>query len=180
MSDYKEVTETVEVPKNTGIRGFLHVVEGILKRPRVQSVEIDARGKVSYRYFARSGEERLPLSTNFDTLMPYMVVRNGKAVELSDPSPIAPIALGQLFDMVAVDHLYSVAWVAGANTRFWDWYAATTRFSLFSREELFGLPFLTDRNIPDESLLLAAAFARGATLIDIQKSYKIVIPQVLT
>jgi hypothetical protein len=176
--DYKEVTETVEVPKNTGVRGFLRVVEDILKRPRVQGIEIDARGKVSFRYFARKGEENLPLRTDFETLMPYMVVRNGKAVELSDPSIHAPTAVGQLFDMAAVDHLYPVAWVAGSNTKLWDWYVRSTNFNPSSREEFFGLPFLTDRNIPDETLLLGAAFARGAALIDLQKSYKIVIPEV--
>jgi hypothetical protein len=176
--DYKEVTETVEVPKNTGTKGFLHVVEGILKRPRVQSIEIDARGKVSYRYFARKGEENLPLNTNFDTLMPYMAIRNGAVVELADPSSHAPTAVGQLFDMAAVDHLFPIAWAAGANTKLWDWYVDTTEFNPSSREEFFGLPFLTDRAIPDESLILGAAYARGAALIDLQKSYKIVIPQV--
>jgi hypothetical protein len=178
MSEYKEINDSIEVPRNTGIEGFLRVVRDILKRPRVQGIEIDARGKVSYRYFARQGEEKLPLSTDFETLRPYMVVRNGKAVELVDPSPHAPTALGQLFDMAAVDHLFPVAWVAGVQSRFWDWYASSTKLSLSSREELFGLPFLTDREIPDESLLLCTAFARAASLIDVQKSYKIVIPQV--
>jgi hypothetical protein len=176
--DYKEVTETVEVPKNTGIRGFLHVVEGILKRPRVQGIEIDARGKVSYRYFARKGEENLPLSMSFDTLMPYMAIRSGTVVELADPSSHAPTAIGQMFDRAASDHLFPVAWVSGANTRLWDWYADTTELSPSSKEEFFGLPFLTDRAIPDETLILGAAYARGAALIDLQKSYKVVIPQV--
>jgi hypothetical protein len=176
--DYKEVSDVIEVPKNTGIEGFLRVVRDILKRPRVQCIEIDARGKVSYRYFARQGEEKLPLATDFETLRPYMVVRNGRAVELSDPSPHAPTAIGQLFDMAAADHLFPVAWVAGAQTKFWDWYVSSTKLNLCSQDELFGLPLLTDRSIPDESLLLCAAFARGAALIDVQKSYKIVIPPV--
>jgi hypothetical protein len=177
-SEYKEVTDVIEVPKNTGVKGFLRVVEDILKRPRVQNIEIDSRGKVSYRYFARAGEEKLPLNTNFDTLMPYMAIRNGIAVELADPSPNAPTALGQLFDMATADHLFPVAWAAGAQSRFWDWYSSSTRLTLSSREELFGLPFLTDRSIPDETLVLGAAYARGASLVDLRKSYKIVIPQV--
>lgn len=176
--EYKEVSETIEVPKNTGTKGFLRAIEDILRRPRVQSIEIDARGKVSYRYFARKGEENLPLRTDFETLMPYAVVRNGACVELAEPNSHAPTAIGQLFDMAAVDHLFPVAWVAGANTKLWDWYIDTTKFNPASREEFFGLPFLTDRAIPDETLMLGAAYARGAALIDVQKSYKIVIPQV--
>lgn len=178
MADYKEVTEVVEVPKNTGTKGFLRVVEGILKRPRVQSIEIDARGKVSYRYFARKGEENLPLNIDFETLTPHMALMHGTVVELADPSTHAPTAIGQLFDKATADHLYPVAFVGGAQTWLWDWYASTTHLELSSREELFGLPFLTDRAIPDESLVLGAAYARGAALIDLQKSYKIVIPRV--
>jgi hypothetical protein len=176
--EYQEVEETIEVPKNTGVDGFLSVVKGILNRPRVQGVIIDARGKVTYRYYVRKGQEHSPLNANFETLLPYMAIRNGTAVEL-EADPHASVAVGQLFDKVAVDHLFPVAFVGGAQSKFWNWYAHTANLDMSSREELYGLPFLTDRNIPDEVLILAAAYTRSASLIDIQKSYKIVIPQVI-
>jgi hypothetical protein len=179
MSDYTEINESVEVPKNTGTKGFLRALEDILKLPRVQSIEIDSRGKVSYRYFIRSGEEHAPLKTDFETLKPYAAIRNGGAIdEIGAPDRNAAMALGQLFNAASVDHLFPVAFASGANTIFWDW-AQGSGLNLTSHEELFGLPFVTDRNIPDESLILGAAFARNAALIDIRKSYKLVIPHTL-
>jgi hypothetical protein len=47
-----------------------------------------------------------------------------------------------------------------------------------TEEEIFGLPFLRDRLLEDYVLILCAGFARGAALVDTQKSYKLVIPQV--
>ncbi len=173
--EYTEVSETSDVPKNTGVRGFLHAIELILKLPRVQHIEVDSRGRVSYTYFIRKGEERAPLKTDFETLKPYMAIRNCESIdELAMPNLNAAISLGQLFDMCAVDHLFPVAFVAGAQSKFWDW-AASSGLRLSSRDELFGLPFLTDRFVPDESLVLGAAFAKDSALIDIRKGYKLSI-----
>lgn len=94
-TDYVEVNEAVEVPRNTGIRGFMHTIESILKLPRVQRIEIDSRGKVSYTYFARREEEHAPLRMNFSTLMPYAAVRNGVSIdEIRSPNASAALGLG--------------------------------------------------------------------------------------
>lgn len=178
MTEYQEITGTVEIPKNVGVKGFLRALEDILKLPRVQEISIDARGKITYRHYVREGEPQRPLQVDFDTLQPYAVIRNSNVVELADPDLNAAVALGQLFNMAASDHLFPVAIVAGANTKLWTWYAVSTTLSLSSREELYGLPFLIDRHLEDNHVVLCAAYTRGAALIDTQKSYKFVIPEV--
>lgn len=178
MSDYEEVHGEVEVPRNAGVRGFLKAIEDILKLPRVQDIHIDARGKVSYRHFLREGEERKALSVDFGSLMPYAVIRNSQCVELVDPDLNACVAAGQLFNMAAGDHLHPVALVGGANTGFWKWLEHSTGLVVPSEHEVFGVPFMRDRQLEDYVLVLCAAYARGAALVDTQKSYKLVIPQV--
>jgi hypothetical protein len=176
--EYSEADGEITVEKGTGVAGFLKAVEGVLKLPRVQSIHIDSRGKVAYKYFVRKGEETPALKIDFESLKPFAAIRNGESIdELETPHPIAAIALGQLFDAAAADHLFPVAFASGIGTSFWSW-AKATELVLSSREELFGIPFLTDQLIPDRSLVLGAAYARGAALVDIRKSYKLVIPKV--
>lgn len=178
MAEYEEIKGVVEVPKNVGIRGFLKAIEDILKLPRVQGINIDARGKIEYRHYVREGEAHKPLEVDFSTLQPYAVIRNSKVVELGDPDLNAAVAVGQLFDLAAVDYLFPVALVAGANTQFWRWYETTTTIEPGSHEEFYGVPFLIDRQLEDHVVVLCAAYTRAAAMIDTQKSYKLVIPQV--
>jgi hypothetical protein len=175
--EYTEVDESIEVPKGTGSAGFLQAISGILKLPRVQSINIDSRGKVSYKYFVRKGEETPALKMDFASLKPFAAIRNSESVDEISPNVVAAIALGELFDAAACDHLFPTALVTGTNTLFWNW-ARATGLVLTSREEVFGVPFMTDQQVPDSSLILGAAYARGAALIDIRKSYKLVIPEV--
>jgi hypothetical protein len=180
MAEYEEVNDVVEVPKNTGVQGFLKTVEEVLKLPRVQEIRIDARGRVNVRYFVREGEQKKPFGMDFETLLPYAIIRNNPVIELVDVDANAAIAIGQLFDLAAADHLFPVAFVGGPASLFWQWYETTTGFRLTSHEELYGVPFLSDRALEDYVLVLCAAYTRGAALIDTQRSYKLVIPQVQT
>jgi hypothetical protein len=176
---YEEKNESIEVPKGSGIDGFLLAIRQILQLPRVQSVIIDARGKVSYKYFLREGEEALGLVLNFDELMPYAIVRNGEVEEVLPMSGNAAVVIGQLFERAASDHVYPVAWVAGANSTFWRWFDAALEgrgVAGTHRDELFGLPFLRDRMVDDRVLLLCCAFGRRAALAETQRSYKILMP----
>ena len=177
MADYEERKGSVEVPKNVGIRGFLAAIETILKLPRVQRIEIDARGKIEYKHFVRAGEEvvALDFEDTFDALMPYAIIRNGTVVELVAPDQNAAVAMGQLFSMVAADHLHPVAVVGGAKSSFWNWYERSTGLKLANEEAVYGLPFLTDHLVEDNVLILCAGFARNGTIADTQKSYKLVI-----
>ena len=58
MPEYREVTGTIRVPENTGLEGFMHAIQSILKRPRVQELRVDARGQVKYRRYLVDGEGR--------------------------------------------------------------------------------------------------------------------------
>lgn len=178
MADYEEVVGVVEVPKAAGIEGFLLGIKDILSLPRVQSIHIDARGRIEYKHYVRTGEPYQPLKVSLDSLMPYAVVRNGTVTELADPDYNAAVALGQLFNAAEADHLYPVCLIGGANTRLWKWYEGSTATTLSSRESLFGVPYTADRMVDDGVIILAAAFARGGALIDTQKSYKLVIPTI--
>jgi hypothetical protein len=178
MAEYEDVSGSVEVPKNAGIRGFLKVIEDILKLPRVQSIHIDSRGNVEYRHFLREGESSRPVATDFESLLPYAVIRNSRVAELSGASPNAAVALCQLFNMAAVDHLFPVALVGGANTQFWSWYATSTGVTPATQDQMYGVPFLRDRLLEDHVVVLCAAYTRSSALVDTQRSYKLVIPQV--
>jgi len=175
---YEEIRESLEVPKNTGRQGFLRAIEEILTLPRIQDINIDARGKVTYRYSLREGERRREVKPDFDSLLPYAIVRNAEVRELVEPDANAAVAVSQLFDLASADHLFPTAFVAGPDTLFWKWYTESTCIELLSQEEFFGLPVLSDRYVEDYVFILCAAYTRGAPLSDTQRSYKLVIPQV--
>jgi hypothetical protein len=176
--DFEEVRETIEIPKGTGIDGFLRAVGDLLRLPRLQEIKIDARGRVSYARFVPKEESRESVAIDFESLMPYAIVRSGTVVEVTPPDANAAVVLGELFRVVAAERLYPVAWVAGAGTRVWDWYALSTgQPASATREDLFGLPVALDRMIEDDVLLLCAAYGRYASLVDAQKSFKIVLPR---
>jgi len=176
--NYEEKNETIEIPIGTGVEGFLRALREILQLGRIQEVHIDARGKISYKRFAREGETPQPLDLDFESLMPYAIVRNGYVEEVIPSTTNAAVVLGQLFARAAADHVYPVAWVAGANTTFWSWLTKSTGLAGSVRDELYGLPFLQDHMLEDSVLLLCAAYGRRAAISDTQRSYKILMPEV--
>lgn len=177
---YVQHDELIEVPKGTGLEGFLATLREVLKLPRVQDIRIDARGKISYSFFLREGEGKQSLGVDFDSLMPYAVVRNAEVQELELVNTNGAVALLQLFRQAAIDHVHPVALVTGAGTTFWEWYEASTGMKAEIRSEVLSLPLLRDRACPDDVLLLCTAFRAGETLVATQKVYKIQIPQVPT
>lgn len=186
MTDYKEVTGRVQVPPNTGLEGFLSTIKQIIRRPRVQEIVIDSRGSVSFRRFVLEGEAVEGPNNNFGVdfqdLQPWYIIRNAQLEEvLLPPNPNAAVAIGYLFEKAAADKLRPLAFATGANTSLWDWYQLTTGRALprfiVEGSPFFGLPVLTDRQIPDTALLLAAGYGRDAAFVDTQKSYKVEIPQ---
>lgn len=182
MEDYREVTGTIEVPANTGIDGFLKTIRELLKRPRLQEIVIDARGKVTFRRFAKNGENYGDPNNNFGVdlsdLSPYNVIRNAQVTECIPPDGLsAPVIVSIMFDRVAKDRLIPLAFATGANTALWAWYQYTTGYSFETRDRFFGLPILFDRQLPDTALLLCAGFGRDAKFIDTQVSYKVEMPR---
>lgn len=181
MPEYKEVTGTIRVPENTGLEGFMHTIQSILKRPRVQELKVDARGQVKYRRFLLEGESDGGPNNNFgvdfDSLQPYYVVRNSRVQEFMPPPHLsAAVVVGLMFDKVAKDQLNPLAFVTGKGTALWEWYRFTTGHAPESHDTFFGLPLLTDRHIPDTALLLCAGFGKDAAFIDTRTSYKVEIP----
>jgi len=181
MSDFKEVTATIQVPANTGREGFLHTLGEILKKPRVQHIEIDARGQVKYRRYVLDGEDDGNKANNFgvdfDFLQPYHVVRNASLKEFMPPGDLsAAIVVGLMFDRVGKDQMTPLAFVTGQSDALWEWYRFTTGHEIEERSTFFGLRLLTDRHIPDEVLLLCAGYGKDAAFNDTQVSYKVEIP----
>jgi hypothetical protein len=176
MPEYREVSQTIEVPRGAGIAGFLKTIEKILRQSRVQEVSINARGHVSYRRFARSDEDDHQIQMEFDSLMPWAVIRNGEIEELNPLDANAAVVVSQMFSASTRDHLHPVAWASRRETPFWEWHGKTTGVVLGGKEEAYGIPFYTDDGIPDDSLVLCSAYGRDATLVDTKKAYKITIP----
>ena len=179
MSGFREQIDVVEVPRNTGMDGFLRTVRTLLSKPKVQEINIDARGKIRCKRYVREDEEDVRnAGIDFEDLSPAAVVRNTQVEEV----PIlegasSAVVLGALFDTVSAAQLTPVAFVTGAGTSLWDWYKTTTGTHLRSKTTLHGLPLYTDRNIPDTALLLTAAYGKNAALVDARNTFKIEMPR---
>jgi hypothetical protein len=94
--------------------------------------------------------------------------------EISVPRAVnAAVVIGLMFESAAREHLHPVAFASGTDTSFWWWYERSTGAALTYKERLFGIPFYTDRMIPDSALILCAGYGKGATLVDTQTAYKI-------
>jgi hypothetical protein len=176
--DYEERNDKVDVPRSTGLEGFLHAIKTILTLPNIQKIEISGKGEISYRYFTPKDQGAAPLKMSFETLEPYMIIRNSKVIEFPRPSLNAAVAICQLFAMAAADHLHPLGFVGSPNSALWSWYEQSTAIRLADQESLLGLPFWSERMLEDPTLILCAGFERDGSLIDTQRSYKLCIPQI--
>jgi len=176
--EYKEVRKTVEVPKNTGIDGFLHVISEVLQRPRVQSLNIDSKGRVSYRMMVHPNDEQASknVDINFDHLEPYHLIRNAEMREYYVSGESAASVVVNLLDAVSVMGMTPIAFILGVQSHFWDWYHLTTSVSLRDGDTLCGHPVYRDKQIPDTALVLCAGFGKTSSLVDIQMSVKAEMP----
>lgn len=174
MSDLELITSSIEVPKNTGIEGFVHTVRALVKLPRIQSITISARGKITYERYVGEGEKEV-IGIDYTGLQPWHILRNAPdgIEELLLSSFNAAVALCGMLDRATAEKLFPVGFVASPNTALWQWYQNTTSFALATRTSLCGLPIYFDREVPDSVLLLCAAFSREGALIDTQKAYKV-------
>lgn len=174
MSDLQLVTHSIEVPKNTGIEGFMLTVRELLKLTRLQSINIDAKGKVTYKRYAEE-DERQKIGVDYEGVEPWHIARNAPdgVEELLLISPNAAVTLTAVLDRSSSEKLYPTAFVASPNTILWKWYLYTTGFSLGTQGHLCGLPVYADRHIPDSALILCSSFVKEGALVDTQKAYKI-------
>lgn len=171
--ELREVSSTVEVPKNTGIEGFVVTLRELLRRPRIQEILIDAKGKVSYKRLMRDDEPEA-FNIDLETVTPSGVLGSAVIEELVLPDYIpAATTIGKMFDRFAIDQVYPIAFVSGIGTVFWEWYRVTTKSALHSRNSVFGLPLLLDRKIPTTALILCGAVTPSTSLVDTARALKI-------
>jgi len=164
--DLREVSQSVEIPKNTGVEGFVVTIRELLRRPRIQEILIDAKGKVSYKRLVSDGEED-PINIDLETVTPYSLISNATLEEMLLPPHLpAATVIGRMFDRFAIDQVYPLAFVSGIGTIFWEWYRVTTKAALHSRSSIFGLPLVLDRHIPETALILCGSSARSTSLVD--------------
>lgn len=175
MPNYDEETKQIEVPKGTGAPGLLKAVASVLELSRVQSITIDSIGVVKYTRLRKAGEPEVNVDQDFDSLMPWQVIRAHDITEVQLPSTNAAVVIGSMFSQANIEGYNPVAFVGNPSTRLWHWYTSTTKV-VTNRDEFYGLPFLSDRQVPEEALVLCAAYGRRASMVDVVKSYKISIP----
>lgn len=177
MAELELKNETLEIPKNTGVSGFLHAIKGILTLPLVQSLNVDKKGKVTYQVYVPKGEADFGPTISFESLMPYACVRNGMVKELTSNEKNPTLTIAKIFQAVSRQRLYPIAWVTGANTTLWDWFRNLAGIEMESEEDFFGLPVLLDRYVDDYVLLLATAPGRTTDMAETHTSFKIIMPQ---
>jgi hypothetical protein len=164
-----EVEEQIEVPRSTGIPGFLRTIETILKLPRVLGISINNRGLVTYRR-VQLPEERASLGVNFDTLQPSVFIRQGQVKELLAEGE-AVSQVHQALESAALERVEVTAWVMGLGglPLFHKWCPSLA----IHNDRLLGLPVYVDRALDDQTLVLAASHAPRAYLSDCHRFYKI-------
>ena len=167
----------IEVPKATGLDGLLLTIKEILQQhDYVQQLTIDGKGLITFKYFAMEDAEKQRFEVDFKFLQPDAIIRNGTVREIIIPEDAcASTVMGVLFETANRERMYPIAFVSGSDSTFWEWHWETTGIQLQSRENIYGIPFLTDRHIPDSVLMLCTSYGKGAALIDTQVSYKIVM-----
>lgn len=171
--ELREVTKSIEIPKNTGIEGFVVTIRELLRRSRIQQISIEASGKVSYRRLVREDEPEA-IDIDLETVTPHGILANAEIEELVLPPHLpAAVVLGRMFDRFAIDQVHPIAFVSGIGTVFWDWYRVTTKAALHSRSAVFGLPLILDRHIPETALILCGASSRSTSLIDTTVALKL-------
>lgn len=181
MPDLVLVTHSIDVPKNTGHEGFIHTIRQILKLSRIQSINISARGKVTYERYVAGEEPRSAIGVDFTGIEPSHIIRNAinGVEEIILDAQNAAVILVDMLDRSRTDGFFPTAFVSGANSTFWDWYPGTTLYPLSARDSICGLPLYYDRHVPDTALILCASFTSDGALIDTQKAYKIEMAPVL-
>lgn len=169
-----ERTKTVEVPSNTGIEGFIHVVRLVITMPRVQKLTVDKSGRVTYTQLTPEGEEERNVGFDLSHLAPYHIIRNVRMSEVSYPESMTPTAvIATMFDVVSFSGYTPIAFVASPSTILWSWLYLGDDLELKQRDTLYGLPLLVDKQVPDTALVLGAGTGGSTALIDTKWSVKV-------
>lgn len=181
MTEYREVEDSIDVPRNAGMEGVVKLLRRYLSMPRVQDIHINARGRVTVRRYVLGNDGARNSGVEdgfFDELSPYRIARNTHMTEWTPPAwSNASITLMALFDVVAQEQLKPLAFLTGAQTLFWDWVHVTTGYRFSAFESLYGVSVYSEEEVPDSTLILLAGFGRDAALVDAHRAYKLEIPR---
>jgi len=169
--------ETIQVPKHLGVDGFMVLLRKLLVLPRLMNLNIDSRGQLSYKRYVRPGEDGRHVDVEMKTLTPSAILRNGQIDEVPEgDASSASIVVARMFQAMQDDGLYPVAFVSGTKSVFHEWHSDTCGVK-FHKDLVYGLPFYRDAILEDSALFLCAAFGPGSGMVDVQKSYKAVMPE---
>jgi hypothetical protein len=181
VSNLRERTKTVEVPPNTGIEGFLHVVRQVVAMPRVQKIVIDKSGRVTYAQLAPADGEEPNVGFDFSHLEPYHVIRNARMSEVSYPEEMVSAAVvATMLDLVTSNGFSPIAFIVSPSTLLWTWLYFGSDLELKSRDALYGFPLYVDRHVPDTALVLGAGVDGATALIDTKWSLKVEMRRLAT
>ena len=172
--DYVERTDEVDVPKNTGVPGLNKLLTEMLTEiPRIKEITIKSNGKVRYTWYAPVGAPEKILQIQFESLMPYAVIRNAAVAEVTPRYPY--MRLSALFMACEKDHLYPICFVAGTDSLLQKWLVSAFGLEYEHMESIYGYPLLLDKDVPDDVLILCASFGRTNQLADTYCCYKVLL-----
>lgn len=178
MQGYTSLEETMTVPLNTGVEGFLLAMRKILRLPKVQEVHIDLAGRVRVTRLIRDDEEPQAWEVDFSSLTPMQILRHQIIVEL-EGGDNPTLAIARLFQRASQEHMVPIAFAAGAPSSFWRWQEKAAGLAIpFDQSEAYGLPVFYDANIDQSVLILCTAHTRGGNMIDVKKGFQIRVPEV--
>jgi hypothetical protein len=171
--EFVQKTSSIRVPKSTGIKGLLDCISALISEvPRVSRILIESNGEVTYTWPCPVDGESKPFDLSFEDSMPYAVIRNTRMVDVGGKDPADSLAA--LFAACHKDRLYPICIVTGTDTKLWSWLSrAVFGQRLDPSDTLYGYMILADREVPDDSLLLCAGYARSQSIADTHVCYKI-------
>lgn len=179
MSDYKQVEETIDIPLESGIDGFLLGIRQILALSRVVELRVHGNGKLTYKRWVRDEDEaNANLRIDFESVTPIGVIRNNDVVDVGvvDDKVSPAVAVCRLLHRVQVDYMYPTVLVVGANSVFFDWFRGCGIDIQKNAERFFGHQLVRDRFVEDDTLLVCASYGPGGSLIDTRTTYKLLLP----
>jgi hypothetical protein len=169
--EFEERTDSVTIPKNTGLAGLLTTIRSLLGEiPRIKELRLTHAGVLYYTWYAPAGASERPPSVAFEDLRPYAVIRNCYVQEVVVPSQA--LLLFSLFAECQQDKLYPICLVVGSKSIFWHWLQTVTGVRVPEDSSIFGYAVISDPGVPDEALILCASYARSQQIEDTYRAYK--------
>lgn len=180
MSALQERKKTITVPRGMGIDGMVALFKHIVTLSRVQSVHVDAQGRITYVRIVREDEkdDEYELSDEFKAILPSFILQHVDLREIPEDTN-AGRAVGRLIYGVTSDGLVPLAFVLHPASRFWKWHLDSVGLDISNKNDsIYGVPTRFDELIPDTSLVLMAGYKHDTPLADTRRALKIVIPNV--